>query len=257
MFSGPITGATPVYVLPSDRILQTTSEDALWELSWMTDGTNEQGKALDVPTKAAPAQDEKKKVSRKLRKVKSPKPAESAPVPESAPKAVVEGPVSVRECVPSVSFDAETGKISRFVDRQEPEEDRECFKCGTTLEFEAARCPMCGAKFNEGDWGIVSLLEDQGFDWLSLDEFECPQCGERVRCSDGVCPGCGASLGPEPREEGAAKLSPVVKGENVVFLHLDVESGEVEYLVKSGKSRGFEHLAVYLPREDSNGCSGV
>jgi hypothetical protein len=48
-----------------------------------------------------------------------------------------------------------------------------------------------------------------------------------------------------------------VKGENVVFLHLDVESGEVEYLIKSGKSRGFEHLAVYLPREDSNGCSGV
>lgn len=223
----------------------------------MTDGTKEQGKALAEATETAHAREDTQKVKRKLRKVKAPKTAEAAPVSEPAPKAEVEGPVSVRECVPSVSFDAETGRISRHVDTQEPGMERECFKCGTTLEFEAARCPICGAKFDEGDWGIVSLLEDQGFDWLASEEFDCPQCGERVSCSDGVCPECGASLAPVPREEGAAKLSPVVKTENVVFLHLDVESGEVEYLKKSEKSRGFEHLAVYLPREDTNGCSGA
>lgn len=221
----------------------------------MTDVTKEQNNALAGQVRADPAPDEKGKVKRKLRKVKAPKQAE--PVAEPVKKAEVEGPVSVRDCVPSVSFDAETGKISTHVDTQEPDEGRECFKCGTTIEFDAVRCPICGVKFDEGDWGLVSLLGDQCFDWLASDEIDCPVCGERVSCSDGVCPGCGASIVAAPREEGTARLSPVVKGENVVFLHLDVESGEVEYLRKSGKSRGFQHMAVYLPREDSNGCSGA
>ena len=242
-------------MFPPDRIVQITPEDVLWELSLMTDVTKEQGKALAEPTQTARAPEDAGKIKRKLRKVKAPKEVE--PAPEPVVKADVKGPVSVRECVPSVSFDAETGRISRHVDTQEPEVGRECFKCGTTLEFDASRCPICGVKYDEGDWGLVSLLGDLCFDWLDSEEFDCPQCGERVRCTDGVCPGCGASVGTAPREEGTAKLSPVVKGENVVFLHLDVESGEVEYLKKSGKNRGFEHMAVYLPCEDSNGCSGA
>jgi hypothetical protein len=233
--------------------MQITLEDVLRELSLMTDADRKQDRAL--ASQAAQAPGEKARVKRKLRKVKAP--AEPEPAPEPAAKADVKGPVSVREFVPSVSFDAETGRISRHVDTQEPDEGKECFKCGTTLEFDAIRCPMCGTKFDEGDWGLVSLLGDQCFELLSSEEFDCPQCGERVRCSDGACPGCGTSIRSPPREEGTEKLSPVVKGENVVFLHLDVESGEVEYLRKSVKSRGFEHMAVYLPREDSNGCSGV
>lgn len=220
----------------------------------MTDAEKEQKTALADPAKAAGAPEGKGRFKRKLRKVKA---SEPEPAIEPVPEAAVEGPVSVRECVPSVSFDAETGRISRHVDTQEPDEGRECFKCGTTLEFDVARCPMCGARFDAGDWGLVSLLGGQCFDWQRSEEFDCPQCGERVKSSDEVCPGCGASLDSLHREEGAAELSPVVKGENVVFLHLDVESGEVEYLRKSVKNRGFEHMAVYLPREDSNGCSGA
>jgi hypothetical protein len=41
----------------------------------------------------------------------------------------------------------------------------------------------------------------------------------------------------------------VVHGENVVFIHLDVESGELDCLLRTPHRLGLEHLTVKLEDE--------
>ncbi|MBN1678464.1 MAG: hypothetical protein JW880_08000 [Candidatus Thermoplasmatota archaeon] len=165
----------------------------------------------------------------------------SAQVAEPSP------PTGKRSYVHFFHFDAGTGKVSYIDDEKSSSEMIcECHRCGTLLQFEANRCPVCGVRFDEGDSGIVALLSEKSLDWDDACEMDCPQCGEHVELVQGSCPACGASIA-SPGDAGAdEKPCQLVSSENVVFVHLDVELGQVEYLQRLDRSRGFEHMAVQL-----------
>lgn len=151
-------------------------------------------------------------------------------------------------------FDAQTGKVV-YIDDEKNTLDAvcECHKCGTVMQFEADRCPVCGTRFDEGDAGIVALLGKEGLDWCTTPEMDCPQCGEHVKLVKGTCPECEASIITSDRSGGDERLDRLVSAENVVFVHLDVESGEIEYLQRLGGNRGFGHKAVQIQDSGSDG----
>jgi len=168
-------------------------------------------------------------------------PEAASPVPESQIQA------GKRNYMHFFHFDAETGRVTYLDDEKSSFGTVcECHRCGTALQFEAERCPVCGTRFDEGDSGIVRLLVEGPFEWKDGPEMDCPQCGEHVTLIEGTCPACGATVMPPEGEEPDVPCGQVVNAENVVFVHLDVESGEVEYLQRLQKNRGFEHLAVHL-----------
>ena len=151
-------------------------------------------------------------------------------------------------------FDAQTGKVV-YIDDDKNSFGAvcECHKCGTVMQFEADKCPVCGTRFDEGDTGIVALLGKEGVDWSSTPEMDCPQCGEHVKLVNGTCPECEASIIPSSRADADELLDRLVSAENVVFVHLDVESGEIEYLQRLGGNRGFGHRAVHIQDAGSDG----
>jgi len=154
-------------------------------------------------------------------------------------------------------FDAQTGRVTYLDDEKSSlGEVCECHKCGTALQYETDRCPVCGARFDEGDTGIVGLLADRGLDWEACAELDCPQCGEHVTLVGGKCPACGTVLLSDDTGQEDAPRSSLVSAENVIFVHLDVESGEMEYLQRLHKNRGFEHMAVRLDGAGSDEPQG-
>ena len=152
---------------------------------------------------------------------------------------------------PGVRFDAETGTVSRLP-RGEPVE---CGNCGTEIEFEADRCPMCGSKLAK-EGGIVDLFTGMDFDSDDSLEVDCPSCGEHVALEEGVCPQCKEKVRSAEDEKGSERIDPVIHMDNVVFLHLDVSAGEVNFLHRHAKSRGLEQITVQLEdtqRSESDG----
>jgi len=122
----------------------------------------------------------------------------------------------------------------------------ECENCGTMIEYLTERCPICGRRFDIADTGIASLYSDMEFDSDHAAEIDCPVCGEKVKPSRGKCPACKESIGFTKADDPGAKVDPIVRDENVVFVHLDVESGEVNCLQRVENSSGFERLSVRL-----------
>jgi len=121
----------------------------------------------------------------------------------------------------------------------------ECENCGTLIEYLTERCPICGRKFDVADTGLASLFSDMDFDTDSETEIDCPVCGEKVKPSRGRCPACKESIGFK-RDDPGIKVDPIVHDDNVVFVHLDVESGEVNCLQRVENSSGLEHLSVHV-----------
>lgn len=149
------------------------------------------------------------------------------------------------DAAPCIHFDAETGTISYLEnDDSDPDFVLECSHCGTEVQFNTDHCPICGTKLDVPDTGIVSLFTDMRFeDDHSEGELDCPLCGEHVALVDGVCPACKEKVeGPDAKE----KVEPVIRGDNVVFMHLDVETGELNYLQRLAKRLGFEQMTVHL-----------
>ncbi|MGQ9588328.1 MAG: hypothetical protein ACUVT7_08110 [Thermoplasmata archaeon] len=151
--------------------------------------------------------------------------------------------------IPMIHFDAESGTI-RYLeeDTREPDFMAECSYCGTVVEFDTDRCPICGKKFEAGDTGIVSLVADSAFDEGCDEEIDCPSCGEHVNIIKGRCPACMEVVHDTEKEGPDSKVAPVIRGDNVVFLHLDVESGELNYLQRLANKLGFEELTIQLER---------
>jgi rubrerythrin len=149
------------------------------------------------------------------------------------------------EATPCIHFDAETGTISYLEnDNSDPDFMLECSHCGTAVQFTIDRCPICGTKLDVTDTGIVSLFANMEFGENDLEEeLDCPFCGEHVSLVEGTCPAC---HGKVEGADTAGKIEPVVHGENVVFLHLDVETGELNYLQRLAKRLGFEQMTVHL-----------
>jgi len=142
---------------------------------------------------------------------------------------------------------AEQGVIS-FVEGDEICIDfaTECANCGTLIEFFTDRCPICGKKFEVAHTGLVSLFSDMNFDTDRAAEIDCPVCGEKIRPSRGKCPECREPIGFASPDDPGVKVDPIVHDDNVVFVHLDVESGEVNCLQRVENSSGLERLLVHL-----------
>lgn len=156
------------------------------------------------------------------------------------------------EATPCIHFDAETGTI-RYLenDNSDPGFMLECSHCGTAVQFTIDKCPICGTKLDVIDTGIVSLFADMEFcENDPEEELDCPFCGDHVTLVQGACPGCHEKV---QGADSAGKIEPVVHGENVVFMHLDVETGELNYLQRLAKRLGFEQMTVHL---DGIGRSG-
>jgi len=148
---------------------------------------------------------------------------------------------------PCVLFDAEEGVID-FLEKDSKafEVALICSECGTALEFATDKCPICGSDMDNPDAGLVGLVAEMTFDGDASEELDCPQCGERVMLEKGKCPECKVSImRPDPKGR-PQRLDPVIHGDNVIFLHLDVESGELNYLQRAMKKEGFEKMTIRL-----------
>ena len=156
------------------------------------------------------------------------------------------------EATPCIHFDADTGTISYLEnDDSDPDFMLECSHCGTAVQFNIDKCPICGTKLDVTDTGIVSLFADMDFGENDLEEeLDCPFCGDHVFLVQGTCPACHEKI---QGADSAGKIEPVVHGDNVVFMHLDVETGELNYLQRLAKRLGFEQMTVHL---DGIGRSG-
>ncbi|MBU0623526.1 MAG: hypothetical protein KJ672_01640, partial [Candidatus Thermoplasmatota archaeon] len=149
------------------------------------------------------------------------------------------------EATPCIHFDADTGTISYLEnDNSDPDFMLECSHCGTAVQFSIDKCPICGTKLDVTDTGIVSLFADMEFGENDLEEeLDCPFCGDHVSLVHGACPSCKENV---EGADAAEKIEPVIHGDNVVFMHLDVETGELNYLQRLAKRLGFEQMTVHL-----------
>lgn len=152
---------------------------------------------------------------------------------------------------PVMHFDDGTGIMSYLLGRHDHVPSYECSCCGTVIEFEASRCPICGNVLGKCDEGIVQLVADKDFDTDPDCSVDCPSCGERVELRKGRCPACMEVVGVYGTMDSAPKVDPVLRAENVVFLHLDVRSGEVSYLQKLSSRPWFEQASVQIPAVDT------
>lgn len=147
-----------------------------------------------------------------------------------------------------IHFSPESGTISYIENKEnEPGIELECGNCGTIVEFEAERCPICGERFQKVDTGLVGLFCDMDLDDKDrTSEIDCPFCGEHILPKEGVCTKCHEHVQVSGPKDVANKVIPLIKELNVVFLHLDIESGEIEYMRKLARSRSLEHTTIQL-----------
>jgi len=155
---------------------------------------------------------------------------------------------------PVVHFDAETG-VMHFLedDNGEPDFAFECTHCGTVVELNTDRCPICGTRLELGDTGLVGMFTDMDFDPGPFDDADCPFCGEHVTLVSGKCPSCLNNVCSECDHDPAGKIRPVLRADNVVFLHLDIGTGEINFLQRTTSRAGYEQASVQLDGIGNNG----
>jgi len=143
-----------------------------------------------------------------------------------------------------------TARDKRSRDPETPEEAEqlpdisvECANCGVEIDFDTETCPMCGTKLDIQ--GIVSLVVNLEFENDPLGEIDCPLCGERAIAEDGICSRCGGEIQGED-ELDIEHVDPVIHTDKVVFLHLDVSTGQVSYIQRYGGKHESEQTSVWL-----------
>lgn len=148
---------------------------------------------------------------------------------------------------PCVHFDAEEGTVSYLQDDNDiPNVSAVCSNCDTEVEIDVDLCPICGAKLEKHESGLVGLIDGTEFDKDDSPEMECPFCGEHVLLEEGRCPACKEMVHPADDSGPSERVESVIHMDNVVFLHLDVSTGEVNYLQRLARNRGYEQLTVKL-----------
>jgi len=158
-----------------------------------------------------------------------------------------DGDVVEKEGAPCIHFNLETGTVSYLEDDgRDSDFMLECGHCGTEIEYDTDRCPICGTALGLSDTGLVSLFTDMKFDEMKEDEMDCPLCGEHVTLTKGKCPACSEVVQSWDPMDPSTKVDPVIHNDNVVFMHLDVVTGELNYLQRLAKKLGFEQLTVQL-----------
>ncbi len=114
---------------------------------------------------------------------------------------------------PPVRLEAQAHYADFLKGLQIQESVRECCHCGTEIEFETDRCPICGTLLVSPDKGIVEFLEEDS----------------------------------GPVDERGSKMDPIIHSREVVFLHLDVSTGVVDYLKRLENGRGFGQATAQVP----------
>lgn len=130
---------------------------------------------------------------------------------------------------------------SREKDSPGPGFELECRTCGTVIEFLTLKCPICGTSFDIEASGLAELLTGLSFEDDQSPEEVCPACGETVHLETDTCPQCGEAV-----RSGENKVLPVEVGDKVVFMHLDVMTGEISCLRRTCAEAGFEHAHLTL-----------
>jgi rubrerythrin len=151
------------------------------------------------------------------------------------------------ETLPVLHFDALDGIIS-YLEPNTDESDfvLECSHCGTLVALDIVHCPMCGTELGVSDVGILSLLKDTEFDTESISELECPHCGEHVTLKDGVCPSCETLIIDLDASGAQNRTIPIIRNENVVFVHVDLETGDLNYIQRHLCKLAIEHTSIQL-----------
>lgn len=155
---------------------------------------------------------------------------------------------------PLIHFDAEFGLMKLLEDEHaDPGFVSECSHCGTVVEVDTQRCPMCGTPLDMDDPGLVGVFKDMEFDPGTLEDSDCPYCGERVNLDSGVCPACGEKLESRDGADPSRKVLPVLVADNVVFLHLDIETGEIDILQRNAARHRFDQASMFLDLAGNGG----
>lgn len=148
--------------------------------------------------------------------------------------------------LPMVHFDAEIGVMQLLEsDQGGPDIVFECNHCGALVEVNTDRCPICNTALKLGDTGLAGLFTDMEFDHDPLVDADCPFCGEHVALDSGKCPSCSAVV-TGPNADAANRVNPILKAENVVFVHLDIETGAVNFLQRAKRNLRYDHASVQL-----------
>lgn len=141
--------------------------------------------------------------------------------------------------------------IASLKDLGEVEFVLECCHCGTEIEFETVRCPICGTRLGSPESGIVEFIKDSDFEGI-VDGPVCPDCGESLLPDDDICSACGKKL-HAARGSEQAFMDPIIHTDKVVFLHLDVSTGEVDYLRRLENKQGFGQATVQISAFEKEG----
>lgn len=130
--------------------------------------------------------------------------------------------------------------------RFEPGFVSECSHCGTVVELTTSSCPMCGTHLEHVSVCLVDVFADMEFDPEPSQDADCPYCGEHVTLLSGDCPSCGKAVGMKDRRDPDLKVRPLLKARDVVFLHMDIETGEVRVLKRDPARHRYDHVSVHL-----------
>lgn len=149
--------------------------------------------------------------------------------------------------LPVLHFDALDGIMSYLEpDGEDSDFVLECGHCGTLVQLDITHCPMCGTGLGVADIGILSLLRDMEFDSEMVSELECPQCGDHVILHEGVCPACQSVIVDPMTSADLNKMIPIITTENVVFVHVDLETGGLNYIQRHLNKLAAEHTSIQL-----------
>lgn len=156
---------------------------------------------------------------------------------------------------PVIYFDAEGG-VMNYLEHKGGESDfvLECINCNTLIQLDIDRCPLCGHPLEVSDVGLLNLIQGSDFDEGCPSELECPHCGEHVTLRDGCCPACESVIVDLSPGSPGKKVVPLIKAENVVFIHIDLETGDLNFLQKHLNRVAIEHASIQL---DGIGNDGV
>lgn len=122
----------------------------------------------------------------------------------------------------------------------------ECPRCGSVIEFDVDACPICGTELGNTGGDLFSIFSDMDIDSGCSGEINCPLCGERTVPKDGNCQVCGEKVHADDPEDRVVKVQLLISGKKVVFVHLDVGAGELNYLQSLEQGHGYEQVSVML-----------
>lgn len=153
-----------------------------------------------------------------------------------------------------IDFDADIAIMSLLDDdRTDPGFVSECSHCGTVVELMTATCPMCGTPLEHLSVGLVDIFADMEFDPEPFLDADCPYCGEHVTLTSGNCPSCGEAVDVRDERDPTLKVRPVLRTKDVVFLHLDIETGEINVLKRNGVGHGYDQVFLHLNGAGNDG----